>query len=82
LALTLNNRTRRCTQLIRSSMVASRFGISRSIALASAGKPNSMVAEIRDGVVSGEAASALKAGFSAAATEPGSTARELSSKPT
>ena len=31
-----------------------------------------MVAEIRDGVVSGEATSALKAGFSAAASDPGS----------
>jgi hypothetical protein len=55
LALTLNSRTRRCTQLIRSSMVASRFGISLSIAVASAGRPNPILAEIRDGVVSGGA---------------------------
>jgi hypothetical protein len=56
-------------------MVASRFGISLSIAVASAGRPNSMVAEIRDGVISGEATSALKAGFSAAATEPKSASQ-------
>jgi hypothetical protein len=44
LALTLKPSTRRCTQLI---------GISRSIAEASAGRSNSIVAETRAVVVNG-----------------------------
>jgi hypothetical protein len=46
--------------------------MSRPIAVASAGKPNSIVADIRDGVTRDESASAFKGGFSAAdAIEPG-----------
>jgi hypothetical protein len=52
LALILNTKTRRFTQPMRSSIVASRLGISRSTAEAMAGNPNSIVAETREAVVS------------------------------
>src|SRR5919204_5134363 len=63
-ALILQKSTRRCTQLTRSSMVASRRGIFSSISDASARKPNSMVAEIRESVVKGATVSGAKGGFS------------------
>src|ERR1700742_1808355 len=66
LALTLKNNTRRCTQLTRSSIEASRCGISRVMSLASAGRPNSMVAEIRESVVNGATVSGVRGGLSAA----------------
>jgi hypothetical protein len=50
---------------------ASRFGMSRSIASASAASENSIVAEIRDGMAGGGAGSKLAGGFSAAC--PGNT---------
>src|ERR1700730_4072498 len=66
LALTRQNNTRRCTQLTRSSRVARRRGISLSISAASAGRPNSIVAEIRESVLNGATVSGAKGGLSAA----------------
>jgi hypothetical protein len=67
LALILKTSTRRCTQLKRSSIEASRCGMSFSISRASIGRPNSMVAEIRESVaVKGATMSGAKGGLSAA----------------
>jgi hypothetical protein len=66
LALTRNANTRLWTQLTRSSIVASRRGMSRSSDAANAGSPNSIVAETRDSVTKGEDVSGLGLGFSAA----------------
>src|SRR5277367_4838388 len=66
LALTLKNSTRRCTQLTRSSIEANRCGISLVMSPASAGRPNSMVAEIRESVVNGATVSGARGGLSAA----------------
>src|SRR5215472_14886290 len=51
---------------MRSSMVASRRGMSLSISAASAGKLNSIVAEIRESVVNGATVSGSSGGLSAA----------------
>jgi len=66
LAFTRKKSTRRCTQLTRSSIDASWRGMSASISDASAPKPNSMVAEIRESVVKGAVMSGTTGGFSAA----------------
>src|SRR5271168_4283929 len=66
LALTRNTNTRLWTQLTRSSIVASRRGMSRSSDAANAGRPNSIVAETRDSVTKGEGVSGLALGLSAA----------------
>src|SRR5271169_1429514 len=66
LALTRNTNTRLWTQLTRSSIVASRRGMSRSSDAANAGSPNSIVAETRDSVTKGEGVSGLGLGLSAA----------------
>src|SRR5277367_5988034 len=65
-ALTRNTNTRLWTQLTRSSIVASRRGMSRSSDAANAGRPNSIVAETRDSVTKGEGVSGLALGLSAA----------------
>src|SRR5271156_3727540 len=51
---------------MRSSIEASRCGMSFAIALESTGKPNWMVAEIREPVVNGATVSGAKGGLSAA----------------
>jgi hypothetical protein len=51
---------------MRSSMVASRLGISRSIAEAMDGNPNSIVAEIREAIARGVGGSGMKGGLSPA----------------
>jgi len=81
LALTLKNSTRRCTQLTRSSIDASRRGISSSMSDASARKPNSMPAEIRDSVASGAIVSGAKAGLSAASAVEQRPTRPSAARP-
>jgi hypothetical protein len=63
LALTLNTKTRRFTQRMRSSMVVSRRGMSCSIAAAIDGSPNSIVAETLEAVVSADGWSGITGGF-------------------
>src|ERR1700760_3159345 len=71
LALTLQNSTRRCTQLTFSSIDARRLGISASMSDARSRSPNSTVAEIRESVAKGATVSGARGGFSAAsAPEP------------
>jgi hypothetical protein len=80
LALILNTNTRLFTQPMRSSIVASRFGTSRSTAEAIAGNPNSIVAETRDGVVSADGASGMTSGFAPANAVPANEMVESSMK--
>jgi hypothetical protein len=80
LALILNTRTRLFTQPMRSSMVASRLGMSRSIAVAMAGNPNSIVAETREAVVSDDGGSGLTGGLSPANAAPANEAAQNRTK--
>src|SRR3984957_19914756 len=66
LALILNTNTRLFTQPMRSSMVARRLGMSRSIAEAMDGSANSIVAETREAVVSADGWSGMSGGLSPA----------------
>ena len=61
-------------------MVASRFGMSRSTAEAIDGNPNSIVAEIRDGVVNADGASGMTGGFSPADTVSANEAAQSNTK--
>src|ERR1700753_3235558 len=71
LALTLQNSTRRCTQLTFSSIDARLLGISASMSDARSRSPNSTVAEIRESVENGATVSGASGGLSAAsASEP------------
>src|SRR5579863_1803206 len=82
LALTLKPSTRRWTQRTFSSMVARRRGKSRSIAEANAGRPNSIVAETRDVVVSGDGGSGFRGGLSTANAAGSAHTRPSAARPT